>query len=318
MANPTSATESLSTSGIGFALSSYVLWGLAPVYWKIVRAIPANEILIPRVLWTAILLLVLARLAGRNAETWDTDRRGWAWSAVAAVMLACNWGFFIYSVQSDQVLATSLGYYIYPLASIVLGLVVLGERLNRIQTIAVGIASVGVATLTLQAGRLPWISLILAGSFACYGLIHKLAPRPALAGLTREMLVLSPMAIVYVLWLFAHPGAEHGLLDASLGTHGVLALAGAVTAAPAAPFSRRHTAAPADRGRNVPVRRADDLAGPRGRPLQGVIHGDPRDGIRMRLDRARDLHARLRTTSESARPDFLRGPSELPVRRKNR
>lgn len=232
MANASSATESLSTSGIGFALSSNALWGLAPIYWKIVRSVPSSEVLIPRVLWTAILLLVLARLAGRHAETFETDRRGWAWSTIAALMLACNWGVFIYSVQSDQVLATSLGYYINPLASIVLGLVVLGERLNRVQTTAVGIASIGVATMTVQAGRLPWISLFLAGSFACYGLIHKLAPRPALAGLTREMLILSPVAVVGLLWLFAHPGDEPGLLDASFETHGLLALAGGVTAAP--------------------------------------------------------------------------------------
>jgi chloramphenicol-sensitive protein RarD len=224
--------SALSPSGIGFALSSYVLWGITPIYWKAVTMVPANEVLIPRVVWTAIFLLVLARVTGRQAETWDIDLREWGWTFVAALLLACNWGVFIYAVQSDQVIATSLGYYINPLASILLGLLIVGERLNWIQAMAVGIAGVGVASMTLQAGRLPWISLVLAGSFALYGLIHKLAPRPAFAGLTREMLILTPIALVGLGWLIANAGNEPGLVNASLNMQLVLSLTSVVTAAP--------------------------------------------------------------------------------------
>lgn len=223
---------SLSPSGIGFALSSYVLWGITPIYWKAVTMVPANEVLIPRVVWTAIFLLILARITGRQAETWDIDLREWGWTFVAALLLACNWGVFIYAVQTDQVIATSLGYYINPLASIVLGLLVVGERLNRVQAIAVGIAGVGVATMTLQAGSLPWISLVLASSFAFYGLIHKLAPRPAFAGLTREMLILTPIALFGLGWLIIHTSDEPGLVNAPLKLQLVLTLTSVVTAAP--------------------------------------------------------------------------------------
>jgi chloramphenicol-sensitive protein RarD len=223
---------SLSPSGVGFALSSYLLWGITPIYWKAVTMVPANEVLIPRVVWTAIFLLILARLTGRQAETWDVDPREWLWTFVAALLLACNWGVFIYAVQSDQVIATSLGYYINPLASILLGLFVVGERLNLVQAIAVGVAGIGVATMTLQAGSLPWISLVLAGSFALYGLIHKLAPRPAFAGLTREMLILTPLALFGLGWLIANTSTEPGLVNAPLETQLVLSLTSVVTAAP--------------------------------------------------------------------------------------
>jgi chloramphenicol-sensitive protein RarD len=224
--------STLSASGIAFALSSYVLWGITPVYWKAVTSVPAAEVLIPRVLWTALFLLVLTRATGQHSKTWEADLKGWSWTLVAALLLACNWCVFIYAVQSDRVIATSLGYYINPLASIVLGLVVVGERLNPLQALAVVIAGAGVATMTLQAGTLPWISLVLAGSFALYGLIHKLAPRPALAGLTREMIVLSPIALLALAWLLGHSSSEPGLVNAPPETQALLSLTSVVTAAP--------------------------------------------------------------------------------------
>jgi chloramphenicol-sensitive protein RarD len=232
MSNTEIHDTSLSSAGIGFALSSYTLWGLVPIYWKAVASIPAAEAVIARVVWTALFLVVLARLMGRQRETWQLDLRGWAWTLTSALLLSINWGVFIYAVQSDQVIATSLGYYINPLASILLGLVIMGERLNWIQAGAVAIAGVGVATMTLQAGTLPWISLVLAGSFSLYGLIHKLAPQPAIAGLTREMLVLSPLALLGLGWLFSTNDSDSALIDASLEMQGLLSLTSVVTAAP--------------------------------------------------------------------------------------
>lgn len=222
--------EALSTSGIGLAIACYSLWGVVPVYWKVVASIPSIEVLAPRIVWSAILLLILARLAGRQAETWQVDRKQLGWTLASALFLSANWFGFVYAVQTDQVIATSLGYYINPLASIVLGMLVLGERLNRIQTIAVVIAAGGVVVLTLQAGTLPWISLGLAGSFALYGLLHKLSPQPPFAGLTREMLILSPVALLGTAWLVANDQSQ--LAHASLGTHAYLSLSSVVTAAP--------------------------------------------------------------------------------------
>ncbi len=223
-------TSTLSATGMGLAVCCYSLWGLVPIYWKGILEIPATEVLIPRILWTFILLWVVARLTGRAAETWAEGGREWGWTLLAALLLASNWCLFVYAVQTDQVIASSLGYYINPLVSILLGLVILRERLNPVQACAVAIAAVGVAALTVQAGELPWISLILAFSFALYGLIHKLHPQPALAGLTREMMVLSPVALLALAILVT--GSKSALADASLGQHAYLSLSSVVTAVP--------------------------------------------------------------------------------------
>lgn len=227
-AAPHAAT--LSASGVGLAVCCYLAWGLVPVYWKGIAAIPATEALIPRILWTLVLLWIATRITGRSAETWAEGGREWGWTTLSALMLAGNWGLFVYAVQTDQIIASSLGYYINPLVSILLGLVVLGERLSLTQAVAVAIAASGVAWLTIQAGELPWISLVLAASFATYGLIHKLHPQPPLAGLTREMWVLSPLALLALGSLFARSGSA--LIDASIHEHLYLSLSSVVTAVP--------------------------------------------------------------------------------------
>jgi len=224
----------LPASGIGLAVGAYLAWGLTPLYWKAIAEFPASEVLIPRILWSLALLWVLARVTGRSHEIWAARGSAWLWTAAAALLLATNWGVFIYAIQSDQVIATSLGYYINPLMSIVLGMVVLGERLNTLQALAVAVAAAGVTTLTIMAGELPWISLVLALSFAFYGLIHKLRPQPPLGGLLREMLVLSPLAAL-ALVLFATQtlsDTPSTLISASLGQHGALSLTGLVTIVP--------------------------------------------------------------------------------------
>ncbi len=230
MPDDSPAEAALSSSGMGFALACYLSWGLVPIYWKAIHGIPAEQVLIPRILWTLVLLWIASHLTGQMADTWAERGRAWGWNLAAAGLLAGNWGLFIYALQIDRVIATSLGYYINPLMSIVLGLVLLGERLNRIQAIAIGIAALGVASLTIREGEVPWISLVLATTFALYGLIHKIRPQPPLAGLTREMLVLSPIALIGIGVLFTRPNAA--ILDASLADHAFLSLTSIVTAGP--------------------------------------------------------------------------------------
>jgi chloramphenicol-sensitive protein RarD len=215
---------------MGLAVCCYSLWGLIPIYWKGIGDIPAPEALIPRILWTLVLLWIAARLSGRAAETWELRGRSWLWSGLSALLLAFNWCLFIYSVTSGQIVATSLGYYINPLVSTLFGLVLLRERLNPTQAIAVAIAAAGVATLTLQAGELPWISLLLATSFALYGLVHKTHPQPPIAGLAREMLVLSPLALIAIGILASRSGSA--LLEAGPGMQAYLAFSGVITAVP--------------------------------------------------------------------------------------
>jgi chloramphenicol-sensitive protein RarD len=227
-AGPTSSP--LSPSGMGLAIACYGGWGLVPIYWKGIAAIPAFEALIARIVWTFLLLWIVGRLVGRASEIWERGGREWLWTILSAGLLAGNWGLFVWAVQSDQIVATSLGYYINPLVSIVLGMLILGERLNPIQSLAVGTAACGVVTLTILAGSLPWISLALAGSFALYGLIHKLHPQPALAGLTREMMLLSPLALIALLVL--HQSGSAQLLDVTGAEHAYLSLSSVVTAVP--------------------------------------------------------------------------------------
>jgi len=215
---------------MSLAICCYLAWGLVPIYWKGIVEIPAIEALIPRIVWTFALLWIATLATGRTAETWARGGREWGWTLLAAMLLAGNWGLFVYAVQTDQVLASSLGYYINPLVSILLGLLILGERLNTTQAIAVATAAFGVATITIQAGELPWISLVLATSFATYGLIHKLHPQPPLAGLTREMMLLSPLALLAFAYLTTR--SESPLVEASIGEHFYLSLSSVVTAVP--------------------------------------------------------------------------------------
>jgi chloramphenicol-sensitive protein RarD len=212
------------------AIGAYSLWGLAPIYWKWVAAVPAAEVLVPRIVWTALLMIVVLLVTGRLQALRETPRSHWLPSLGAALLLATNWGVFIYAVQTGQILATSLGYYINPLVSVFLGMLVLGERLNRAQTLAVIAAGVGVAYITARAGALPWISVVLAGSFALYGLAHKLAPRPAFVGLALEMWLLTPIALLG--WALLAARGEVALASAGWELHAMVALSGAVTAAP--------------------------------------------------------------------------------------
>ena len=228
------STGRLSASGVILAVCCYVFWGIVPAYWKLLGTVPAHEILIARILWTLVWMLAVVFGTGRRAELRSGESGGesggWIWTIAAASLLAVNWGVFIYAVQIDQVLATSLGYYINPLMSVLLGMLFLGERLSRIQGISVAVATLGVVAMTIEAGRLPWIALVLATSFALYGLIHKLRPQPPFGGLVREMMVLAPVAAAILAWLLARD--EAAIARASSFEHALVALSGPVTAIP--------------------------------------------------------------------------------------
>jgi chloramphenicol-sensitive protein RarD len=219
-----------SAQGIAFALAAAGVWGLSPVYWKALGAHPAPELLAHRVLWS----LVVGAAALTLRRGWPqlrgllADRRTLAAIAVAAALLGVNWLTFIYAVERDRVLETSLGYYVNPLISVALGAAVLRERLRRAQWIAVTIATAGVAQLVAASGRLPWVSLVLATSFALYGLVRKLAVAPPLAGFAMETLLLSPVATAYLCLL----GGERTLPAESAAANWLAAGTGLLTAAP--------------------------------------------------------------------------------------
>jgi len=218
--------------GIWLGLGAYLLWGLLPVYWKALRTVPAPEILAHRIVWSFgfLALLVILSRQGRTLLAAATQRRTLAIYLGAALLLGLNWFVYIWAVNHDRIVETSLGYYINPLVSVALGVVVLRERLGAIQWMAVGIAALGVLFLTWQYGAFPWIAVVLALSFACYGLIKKTAPLPALPGLTIE---------TALLWLPA-AGYLGALESQGIGYFGqsggwgdsLLVLTGVVTALP--------------------------------------------------------------------------------------
>jgi chloramphenicol-sensitive protein RarD len=218
--------------GILSGLGAYLIWGFIPVYFKLLQAVPAVEIMFHRVIWSLILLMVLITLR----QQWTPLRQALRQPrllgiySLSALLLAANWWIYIYGVNAGQVVETSLGYFINPLLSVALGVIFLGERPRPLQWLPVGLATLGVLYLTLQYGRLPWIALSLAFSFGFYGLIKKVAPLGSLNGLTLETLLLSLPALGYLLALefsgqgvFLHTTWENNLL---------LVLVGIVTAVP--------------------------------------------------------------------------------------
>ncbi len=225
-------TTPVTRSGTLAAVSAYLIWGLAPIYWKALLAVPPLELLAHRIVWSCVLviaLLALRRSLG-DIRTAVSRPRTAVTLLVTTALIAFNWGLFIWAVTTGRVLSASLGYYINPLVSVLLGFVVLGERLSRGQTVAVLLAAFGVAVLAVSIGRLPWVSLALAFSFGLYGLLRKTVRAEAAVGLAVETALLAPAAIAF---LVARQLAGVGALGRlGAGTDALLLGAGLLTAVP--------------------------------------------------------------------------------------
>jgi chloramphenicol-sensitive protein RarD len=218
--------------GYLFGLAAYVCWGFFPLYFKLLRPAGPLEILAHRVIWSAVFVaLLLSALRGwRGIAALRHRRRTLAGIALAAVLIAVNWGVYIYGVNSAHVVETSLGYFITPLISVAFGLVLFGERLRGPQGAAIGLGSIAVVVLTVDYGRLPWIALTLAVSFACYGLVKKRLGLPPADGLFIESGLLAVPGLGYLGWL---TGAGHSTLGRGSAGHAALLLAsGVITAVP--------------------------------------------------------------------------------------
>ena len=198
--------------GFLYGVAAYGLWGLFPLYWPLLEPAGAVEILAHRVLWSLVtvvlVVLLLRRTRAVAAVLRDPRTRGWL--LVAATVISVNWGAYIWGVNNGRVVETSLGYFINPLVTVLMGVVVLGERLRRLQWLAVGLAAVAVVVLTVNYGRPPWVALVLALSFATYGLCKKKAGVDAVESLSVETLVIGPVAAAYVGWLLWQGTAEFG------------------------------------------------------------------------------------------------------------
>ncbi|RZI44011.1 EamA family transporter RarD [Herbaspirillum sp. HC18] len=219
-------------TGILYAASAYAIWGVFPLYFKSLQAIAPMEILLHRMVWSLVFVVIV--LAARRQWGWlrDALRRPkvLAGFAVSALLLSSNWFIYIWAVNNGHVVDSSLGYFINPLFNVLLGSLILRERLRPGQWTAVALAACGVAWLTWQGGSLPWIALLLATTFALYGLMRKTAALGALEGLTLETLLLFPLAFGYLAVLTAQ--GHNSFLTAPLSSQFLLAAAGPITAIP--------------------------------------------------------------------------------------
>jgi chloramphenicol-sensitive protein RarD len=216
--------------GMVFGIAAYVLWGLFPLYFPLLKPAVATEILGHRIVWSLLAMLII--LAVQRHWSWlrRLTLRKLGLLALAAVLITVNWGTYIYAVNSGHTIEASLGYFINPLVSVVFGVMIFRERLRPWQWAAIGLGTLAVVVLTVDYGRLPWIALVLACAFGTYGLVKKFANTPSAESLTIETLVLFVPALTYLLVLegrgtgtFGHAGAGQALL---------LAAAGFVTAVP--------------------------------------------------------------------------------------
>ena len=190
-------------TGVLYAASAFAIWGIIPIYWKLLVGVDAVEIVAHRIVWTLVFALAALGAWERLPKLYTalTTPRSLLALTASSVMIAMNWGIFIWAVTTGRIIETSLGYYINPLVNFVLGAAFLGERLTRIQMIAVGLATLGVVNQTVALGYLPWVSLVLAVSFGIYGLIRKTVAVESLEGLTVESIILFPAALGYVVYL---------------------------------------------------------------------------------------------------------------------
>ena len=217
----TRATRGDSQSGIWFGVSAHLCWGFFPLYWPLLDPASSLEVLAHRFVWSMVFVLIAITIMGawKRFTAIARDPRLMAILAGASVVIAVNWGAFIYGVTHDHVVETSLGYFINPLVTVLLGVFVLKETLRPVQWLALGIGASAVIVLTVDYGRLPWIALLVASSFAIYGFLKKKADLGSFEGLGMETLILTPAAIGYLVFLqatgelaFGHEGAGNTAL----------------------------------------------------------------------------------------------------------
>lgn len=202
--------------GVVFGVGAYAMWGCFPLFFSLFDGVPAFEVLIQRIVWSCAFLIVVVTLMGR----WTALRRsfrslrelasGLGWSLGCALLIALNWGLYIYAVETHHVLQASLGYFMTPLVNVALGMLVLRERLGRWQMLAIGLALGAVLLQLVMLGKLPWISLVLAMTFGTYGLLRKRVSLDALSALLVETSLLLPLSLAALAWLTWHGQSHFG------------------------------------------------------------------------------------------------------------
>jgi chloramphenicol-sensitive protein RarD len=188
--------------GVAYALAAFLAWGVLPVYFKAVASVPNLEVLAHRVVWSLAFLLILTVVRSRWRAFTALFRSGRTQLTLMTTtgLIATNWGVFIWAVANGQLVEASLGYFITPLINVLLGFVFLRERLRPAQLVAVALATCGVIWMTANLGHAPVVSMVLAWSFGLYGLLRKQLPASGIQGLTAETMMLSPVAVAWLVW----------------------------------------------------------------------------------------------------------------------
>lgn len=236
------STQSQRKAGIVAGIGCYVLWGVFPLYWKLLASVDSIEIICQRIIWCCVFTVGLCLVMGYDFVGLLRQKRARRFLIPASLLITLNWSVYIYAVQIDRVVETAIGYYLNPLVSIVLGIIIFKERLTLLQGIAVGLCIVGIGAFSFGYGSFPWISIALALSFGVYGAIKKKGGYPAIEALAVEnTIVVIPSIVVAV--VLANLTGTHGFLGDVHSTEGwtttaLLVLGGAVTAAPLILFAR--------------------------------------------------------------------------------
>jgi chloramphenicol-sensitive protein RarD len=226
-----SQAEPYRRSGFPLGLGAYGLWGVLPLYFKAVSAVPAVDIVAHRVLWSLPFLALLIAFSRGWAKVRSviSESRTVGMLFITALLIGANWLLYVHAVTSGHILAASFGYYLNPLANVLLGRFVLHERLKRLQWVAVVIAAAGISVLAAGALSQLWISLALCISFSLYGLLRKLVRADAMTGLAIETAMLFPVAILWLGWR-AVTGAP--VIGSTAMQTSLLVLAGVVSTTP--------------------------------------------------------------------------------------
>ena len=230
--------DSEATRGAIAAAAGFLCWGIVPIYWKQLAAVPALELIAHRIVWSLLFLLVVQAWRGRLGAL----REGFAsvrlvgLNLLSSVLLAVNWTVYVWGVNSGHVIECSLGYFLTPLGNVALGYVFLHERLRPAQWTAIAFAAAGVLLLLWRLGHFPWIALSLAGTWSCYAILKKRSALGPMNGLTVETVLLFPAALAALLWWHADGQGALGRVDG--WQHTLILSAGIITAVPLLLFAQ--------------------------------------------------------------------------------
>lgn len=224
--------------GLCYALAAFVAWGILPLYWKALEVVPAQEILAHRIFWSFVFVAGIIY----SLKSWSSlaglikDGKSLAMIAFCALLISVNWFVYIWAVNSDRVVEASMGYYITPLITVFFGITLLKERLDLYQLTAFILAVAGVAVITLHFGRIPWIALVLAVTFAVYSLLKKLLKVDSVSGLALETAFITPLALAFIIFKQFSGTGSLGTLSPAISLF--LVASGIVTATPLLWFAK--------------------------------------------------------------------------------